>query len=266
MGKPKNPLRDGIPREVPLPKSPLARVIAQVRFPSVLSINDPAFIAPFQEAIRRQYPRPLQERTQELSFTPNGVTPGNSAVIWRFCTMDDHWKVSLCPFFLSIETAQYTSRADFFERFSFLLSQLDKHFSPAIVERLGVRYIDRVKDPELKEIEEMVRPEMLGILPSSMRQEIVHQISDCLLRPAEADSSIVARWGKIPENITVDPGAIEVLDVPSWILDLDMFSTAPMPFETSDIIERSHLFARRIYAVFRWAVTDHFLKVYGGDK
>jgi len=63
--------------------------------------------------------------------------------------------------------------------------------------------------------------------------------------------------------VTVDPGAIEPVDVPSWILDLDMFSTVPFPFEVESILEKAGDFAQRIYALFRWAVTKEFLVRYG---
>ena len=37
-------------------KSPLRLVVCQVRFPSLLRISDPAYVAGFQEAIAREYP------------------------------------------------------------------------------------------------------------------------------------------------------------------------------------------------------------------
>lgn len=51
-----NPLIDPPPPEVPLKSAPLIRVIAQVRFPPILSIEKQEFVASFQEAIRDKYP------------------------------------------------------------------------------------------------------------------------------------------------------------------------------------------------------------------
>ncbi|MGD8207441.1 MAG: TIGR04255 family protein, partial [Thiohalocapsa sp.] len=59
------PLTGPPPAEVPLSDAPLVRVIAQVRFPLVASVEKGDFIAPFQEAIRAEYPvlRPEQNRS-----------------------------------------------------------------------------------------------------------------------------------------------------------------------------------------------------------
>jgi hypothetical protein len=46
------PLTGPPPAEVPLTDPPLVRVIAQVRFPLIASVEKREFIAPFQEAFR----------------------------------------------------------------------------------------------------------------------------------------------------------------------------------------------------------------------
>lgn len=78
------------------------------------------------------------------------------------------------------------------------------------------------------------------------------------------DARVLARWGFLPPGATVDPAAIEPAKEKSWILDLDMFSAAPMPFVVDGVVEQAQRYAERIYTVFRWAVTDQFLVRYGG--
>ena len=46
------PMSGPSPAEVPLPQAPLVRVIAQVRFPTILSIRNPDQVAAFQETVR----------------------------------------------------------------------------------------------------------------------------------------------------------------------------------------------------------------------
>ena len=48
-----DPLVAPLPAEVPLNHAPLVRVIAQLRFPEILSVEQRDFVAPFQEAIRQ---------------------------------------------------------------------------------------------------------------------------------------------------------------------------------------------------------------------
>src|SRR5580658_5911796 len=59
-----DPLVAPPPQEVPLAHAPLVRVIAQVRFPLVVAVEQRDFIAPFQETIRARYPVLRQEQTQ----------------------------------------------------------------------------------------------------------------------------------------------------------------------------------------------------------
>ena len=48
-----------------------------------------------------------------------------------------------------------------------------------------------------------------------------------------------------------------------FILDLDMFSSAPMPFAVDRVVAEAQRYAERIYTIFRWAVTKDFLVRYG---
>ena len=81
-----NPLEAPTPEEVPLNDAPLVRVIAQLRFPEILSVEQREFVAPFQEATRSRYPVLRQEQTHRASAGAGGVakrsqeSPGASAI------------------------------------------------------------------------------------------------------------------------------------------------------------------------------------------
>src|SRR5436190_3694501 len=78
-----DPLVAPSPREIPLKDSPLVRVIAQVRFPQILSIRQPEFVAPFQEALRAKYPVGREEQTRAVLVGPGGIAPAKSQTAWR---------------------------------------------------------------------------------------------------------------------------------------------------------------------------------------
>ena len=61
-----DPFVAALPAEVPLKDAPLVRVIAQIRFPEILSIEQRDFVAPFQEAIRGTYSVLRQEQAQGM--------------------------------------------------------------------------------------------------------------------------------------------------------------------------------------------------------
>jgi len=254
------------PEEVPLPDAPLVRVVAQVRFPPIVSIDRPEFIGPFQEAIRDTYPILRPERTHALVVGPQGSVPVQEQMAWRFNDVEEDWRVSLTPQFLALEATKYTSRSDFLDRLRVVVEALNTHMDPppGVVERLGVRYIDRVTDDALDEITSLVRHEILGIASTPLAARARHLLSETLFELSEGREQLLARWGHIPPNGTVDPAAIEPIEKPSWILDLDMFSTESRPFDTKEIVKDAGRYAERLYTFFRWTVTKAFLTRYGG--
>jgi uncharacterized protein (TIGR04255 family) len=257
-----DPLVAPPPAEVPLKDAPLVRVIAQVRFPEILAVEQRDFVAPFQEALRATYPVLRQEQTQGLLLSPAGIAPTKPQLAWRFGDIDGHWRVSLTPEFLALETTKYTSRSDFCARLRAVVEALDEHVEPKLIDRLGVRYIDRITGAAVDEIASLVRPEVRGITGTDAATHVAHALSESMFELP--DARVLARWGRLPAGTTVDPAAIEPAQEKSWILDLDMFSAAPMPFAVDRVVAEAQRFAERIYTIFRWAVTDDFLRRYAG--
>lgn len=259
-----NPLIAQPPKEVPLEGSPLVRVIAQVRFPHILSIEKKDFVGSFQEAIREKYPILQPEQTQGLVFGPQGIMQAAPQVTWRFVDTTDSWRVSLAPNFVALETSNYSSRSDFLERLESILVALNESFNPKIIERFGLRYIDRIVGQELKDLSELVRPEIAGIAATEFGEYVHRSINESLFIIPEGDEQIIARWGLMPAGTTFDPDAIEPIAEPSWILDLDMSLLRNREVSIEALMSEAKRFAERIYTFFRWVVTDDFLQRFGG--
>jgi uncharacterized protein (TIGR04255 family) len=259
-----NPLIAIPPLEVPLKNAPLIRAIAQVRFPPILSIEQEAFVGSFQEAIRAEYPILEPVKTQSLIVNADGasVTP-TPQTTWCFWNIERTWRISLASSAVSIETTKYTSRTDFLARLEDLLVKLHSNFHLSQIDRLGLRYIDRVVGQNLADISQLIRPEMAGISCSDL-QEYVHQVlhESLFLLP---EAQIAARWGVMPANATFDPYTIEAIPERSWILDLDISATKIQAFSVESVMQQALGFTERIYTFFRWAVTDEFLRRYGGE-
>ena len=263
------PLTGPPPPEVPLTDPPLVRVIAQVRFPLIASLEKGESIASFQEAIRKLYPvlRPEEERSVVLG--PKGVVDTTrSNTLWRFNEARGAWRVTLAPDFLAVETTKYTSREDFMERLRRVLNALKEHVDPQVLDRLGVRYIDRVSGENLSALPQLVRPEVAGILGSPLAAHAHHAVSqNVFILPGDA-GQITARWGLLAPQSTIDPAALDPIDERSWILDADAFQSfqaGSRRLDVDSVVDQARGFAERIYTIFRWAVTDEFLRRYGGE-
>lgn len=262
-----NPLIAAPPQEIPLSKAPLVRVIAQVRFPVILSIEESGFVAGFQEKIRAQYPVLQPEQTRNFVIGPQGLE-STSAMVWRFIDKTEKWRVSLTSNFVTLETTDYLSRTDFLQRFRDILIATDIHIKPQVLERLGLRYIARLMGQEVEQLKDFVRPEVSGVLASDIANYAEQSISDSFFNLPDQRGQIHSRWGRLPANITIDPTAIEPITEPCWILDLDMF-TVPFSeikeFDVEAIMDDANYFAKRLYTFFRWVVTERFLCHFGGE-
>src|SRR6266699_2789494 len=122
------------------------------------------------------------------------------------------------------KTTAYVSRSDFLARLYGALCALHEHIGPKIIDRVGLRYIDRVLIDGVGDIATLVRQEVIGILATPMAASAQQALSESLFAVPNTRARLLARWGQVPPQGTVDPDALEPVDTLSWILDLDMFS------------------------------------------
>jgi uncharacterized protein (TIGR04255 family) len=259
-----NPLLGKAPAEVPLKAPPLIRVVAQVRFPMLTSIRSERAIAPFQEQLRKEYPFLRPEEAHSVTFGPGGPQEASTLKYWRFHDQPNAWTVTLGPDFIALETTSYGSRTDFLDRFFRVLQACQETFQPAGADRLGIRYINQVTGPNLTDLHELLRPEVLGIVGTTLAEQAEHMVAQNVFLLPEGKGSLAARWGLIPAGRTVDPSAIDPIDEPSWVLDLDAYNTNASDFEVDRLVSEAKFFSQRLYAFFRWAVSPEFLRRYGG--
>lgn len=263
-----NPFGDEVVEEVPLPHAPLIHTVAQLRFSRMLSLNSEAGIAPLQQALEASYPVLTQDSTVGIMLLPDGVaSQPQGETVWRFESSDGTWRVSVSAGFISIDTSAYESRSHFLERLRSVLDAFGSVVRPARVERVGIRYIDRVDDPEqFARINTYVRPELLGALavPLGGPVGLHHSLSEAVFVDGEAAVQLLARWGVVGPQMTLDP-MLPVSANPSWLLDIDVSQTAPVEYDPAALTEMVGSFAERVYRFFRWAVTDDLLRDAGGE-
>ncbi|HEX7005389.1 MAG TPA: TIGR04255 family protein [Trueperaceae bacterium] len=261
-----NPLKAPVPEDIPLKFAPLIRVLAQVRFPLIASIQKREYIAAFQEAIRKDYPTLRQERTQELTLGPQGVVSTESSTIWRFTDRTGNWRVSVAPSFCAIESTKYSSRKDFISRLEVVLQAVEQHINPQLVDRIGLRYVDQLTDLKPADIQSLVRPEIAGILTTPVAESAQLYTNELRMEIPGGQAQMMARWALVPPGSSIDPGSVPPAPSISWVLDLDVFEESQEPFDVPELTTRAEAFAERIYTFFRWVVTDEFIERYGGGQ
>jgi uncharacterized protein (TIGR04255 family) len=254
-----DPLRGSPPPEVPLKEAPLLRVIAQVRFPTLLAVRSADRVSGFQDAVHDRYPYLEREDVAMLSVPD---ASHEAVVHWRFWDARRQWRTTLNQDFLAIETTSYESRADFMANLGEVLRAFQTIFQPKSATRLGMRYIDQIRPPSFERIGDLLTPEVLGTA-KFFAKESQHLITQMSI--SASPGTLVARWGKVPKGMAVDPTIMQPTEEDSWIIDLDLSETSEMPFDPEALIAKARTYAERIYTVFRWMVTNEFLREYGGD-
>lgn len=262
-----NPLRDSAPEPVQLSAAPLETVLTQLRFLSVAKLESQDYIAGFQDRIRKEYPRFSSEQVAlpfQLPVGAAGVQPV-TRTLWRMASFDSRWVLTLTQDFLTLETTTYTHRDDFVGRWAAILEAFQQSFDGITAIRYGLRYVNRIDDPNLmSRIMELVKPAGLGIvsqLPGAEGADVA--MNEALLSVPEG--KMRARWGILPPNAMHDP-SIQPSTRRSWILDYDLFQEASSaPLNLAEIQGLASKFAERGYALFRWMVEDEFLKAFGGN-
>jgi uncharacterized protein (TIGR04255 family) len=257
------PFSGPAPKDIPLPRAPLLRVLTQIRFPIIVSIDKQDFIAPFQEAIRGEFPNFQSEQGKSILIGPEGVKLQDQ-VIWRFASLDNSSVVSLSQGFIALEVTEYRGKEHFLKLLLPILKAAQDAFHPSRSERIGLRYINRLHGDDLAGLESYFRPEVHGVLSTEIGLNLKHSITETLIDTGIEGLSILARWGLLGMNLTHDPVAVPPIGEKSWILDIDAFAEPGKSFNSAELISRMDSLADADYRFFRWATTDDCLRYFGG--
>ena len=80
---------------VPLERSPLRFVVAQLRFPKVIALTDESYVGQLQALIRDTYSDLRKDAENQVMLGPQGVQAQQSSEVWRFSDAKTGWEVSL---------------------------------------------------------------------------------------------------------------------------------------------------------------------------
>lgn len=257
-----SPFGDEWVEEVALNPAPLVKVLAQLKFPVVMSIAQDAYISSFQERLRKRYPVLRPETSFEAIMIGDGVQQ-QIGRIWRFFDLDAEWSVGLGTNFVALETSSYVSRDDFIERLREVFEALDAMAEPgpvAIADRLGVRYINRLTGEDATtRLGDLICHAMFGPLTMEMPEGMDFPASIGQAHFKLNGPQMQARWGKLPPDAGFLPD-IPVVPEPSWMLDIDVFIDGPFAFDVDKMTDMAKHAANQAYRFFRWTMTETFIK------
>lgn len=229
---------------------PLKAMLGQVRFPPLLKINDLAFLADFQEAIRADFPNFAPEQQFNLVLGPEGPQNANVSRAYRFTSADGAWSILIAPDSLTLEVIvaeSYTEYGDFVTRFRTAWSAFETHVSPSSITRQGLRYVDHLEgDQAAAEWASQINPDLLGAVMGPLGVGLERSLSE--YRFQRDAGTLVFKHGMLPAGPD---------DRPGYLLDFDYFAeNLDSDTSTQAVVDRFDDYHSAIHDLFRWSVTE----------
>jgi uncharacterized protein (TIGR04255 family) len=238
--------------ELDFARTGLKAVVCQLQFNPILRVGRELPVD-FQEALRQRFPKfaPLTE--EQIQFrvelpaargigSSAEVLPVGSGAKWVFSSEDDTSTASLSSSSVSLETTAYRNFAQFFEDFHRVYSALHESLPGGInhFTRVGLRYINVFEQAQFP-----------GSWVPRFNPALIGPMADQLLGPSVAltrQRFVLAEddWVMNVQHGTDDEG--------NYRLDIDHAINDRV--EEQDVAQKLEMFNRRIYQVFRWAISD----------
>jgi uncharacterized protein (TIGR04255 family) len=205
----------------------LELVLCQIRFPVLHRFDDPSFLAKIQDALRERYPRTRQEEQLAIVVGPAGPVQAPGATLWRYHDLEEEWSVVLQRDSAGLETTKYDQFEPFEDRLLELVDVL-QHAGVEVRERLGLRYVNELRHPEVEtpaDWRTMLNEDLLGIVGGpQLEGELSHAVQE--IRLTRDDGSFVLRHGYVGDV----PGK-----APFYLLDLDYFDERAVRLDRSQV-------------------------------
>lgn len=255
-------------RRIHLEAAPLVKIIVQLKFPSLAVLRDESVTDRLTSDFGKDYPVIQEQRGVNLLLTPTGLAqqPSNQR-IWSLRSRDELWKLTFGEDTLALDSTVYPKRREFVTRFTQAVEKLVELADPPYFERLGLRYINRIDDPEFifGPLKKMIRVEIQGPLATEPPANIAvkHSLFDSIF--VDGEYSIQTRCGIMPPRGVLDL-EIPAVETNTWVLDIDSFVEKRMQFPPSEVGGKVYDLADRAYRMFRWVVNDEFIKHFGGSN
>ena len=144
---------------------------------------------------------------------------------WQFRSADETWTVTIQPDFFSLETSAYLDWSDFRERLLRVVRAVGAHVGPVVEQRVGLRYVDEVRDPVVTD-----PVDWRGWIDESLLGPLVHPSFGPALRSTQQVLELEAHEAL---RVILRHGTLRVPGEKQWLylLDHDCFRQQGRPFD-----------------------------------
>ncbi|MDT9699282.1 TIGR04255 family protein [Streptomyces sp. P17] len=237
--------------------APVELAIAEIRFASVgesVSIEQALAIKELMEQQGISYPsmEPAQKNELTVEFGPSGASPQVQVRSkgWQFSQGEGQTLATILPDSLVVQTSQY-------ERWSVslqpalhaLLRGAETHLKPQLLQRLGVRYVNRLIDPNATSAlawRGRISDSFLGpVLDPVLGEKVVAAQQQLELSLGDAQGALL-RHGAFR-----DAAAQNAV---SYLMDIDVFDASMQRFSSADVMEKAKRLNRTALSLLKQAI------------
>ncbi len=256
-----------------LSRPPLVQAFGQVKFSARAKLATMEGVAPVQELLDPVFPymRPQQVQQVSLLIGPGGASAAGSpaAQVWQF---DDGagWTLNLSADTATVTVGpQYGAFDEFSARFRAVLAALANGSAVTRADRLGIRYVNIAEVPpgDPGAWHRWFRQELTGWPATDTVADGTHLVTTLTqsqltapptgeLAGPDADVQAIIRHGLVPAN-TMVPGVLPMQPLgPAFLLDIDIFTEGPQPFEPDELSRQITVLHNQIDRFFFWALAE----------
>jgi len=240
---------------VRLGRSPLRRVVCQLRYPRELGF-DASLARPFQKALAPDYPHATPERVVAgITLGPEGK-PVDFDIkdVFRFQSEDGATTVQLADEFVALETTAYAGFRDFGARWRGVLDAAVRALDLRTQVRLGLRYTNAVEDARIDDL-------------AGWRGHVADWLLDAsaALAAGEGGRAVAGEGSvllRLPDGLCAFRhgfprlGGVADSPAPAYILDIDSYDERTLPIDAEAQLATLSDWNHRSVRLLRGAVTD----------
>lgn len=250
--------------------APLGLVLAEVRFSPVLAMH--SRVADIQDRLRSLgFPDFSNSTIQQIEFT--GAEPRFSNLErWLFGSKDACRFVILTKTSLAIEVTNYDSFEDFLRSLLPALQTLKEIVDPALVERVGLRYVNRLFDDPEHPAPFFLRPPVLPFESEELHAEKIMHSSQTVGKTEQGHVQVRLTQLENGPGLPADLISQELMTAAqprpgiTTILDIDASTERREDFEASMIVDMLWQAHEHTQTAFWASVTDDALAYWGDTE
>lgn len=245
-----------------LATAPVEVAICEVRFTSTQSSVSVETAERIRDALAKTMNvdlpniQPATQSAMQINFNVGGASwSGDQARGWQISSADGQHSATVFP-------ASVVWQVGVYERWGLsmraplevLLGAIATDLSPSLVQRIGLRYVNRFVDPACRTLGDWkgkIAETLLGPLGNPVFGEKITGAQQ------QVEIALDSRHGALLRHGPIYDQASKTI---SYLLDLDVFANAASPFKAAEVLDEAGRLNRTALSLFQACVSVDYLK------